>query len=71
MGGTSDTNAEKLGDRPQYSLNPLTPELYPSAQRCLTKFFTVDFPSLTVHFVMCVKNEQIHQLFIQFINCVS
>jgi hypothetical protein len=26
-------------------LNPLTPELNPSAQRCLTKFFTGDFVS--------------------------
>jgi hypothetical protein len=27
------------------SVNPLTPELNPSAQRCLTRFFTVDFAS--------------------------
>jgi hypothetical protein len=48
---------------------PLTPELNP-AQR-LTKFFTGDFASSTVHFVnICVKNQQIHQLFIQFINYV-
>jgi hypothetical protein len=26
-------------------INPLTPELNPSAQRCLTKFFTGDFAS--------------------------
>jgi hypothetical protein len=26
-------------------INPLTPELNPSAQRCLTKFFTGDFSS--------------------------
>jgi hypothetical protein len=25
--------------------NPLTPELNPSAQRCLTRFFTGDFVS--------------------------
>jgi hypothetical protein len=51
--------------------NPLTPELNPSAQRCLTRFFTGDFASWTVHFVnICVKNQQIHQLFIQFINYV-
>jgi hypothetical protein len=51
--------------------NPLTPELNPSAQRCLTRIFTGDFASWTVHFVnMCVKNQQIHQLFIQFINYV-
>jgi hypothetical protein len=52
-------------------LNPLTPELNPSAQRCLTGFFTGDFFSWTVYFVnICVKNQQIHQLFIQFINYV-
>jgi hypothetical protein len=51
--------------------NPLTPELNPSAQRCLTRFFTVDFASSTVHFVnICVKNQQMQQLFIQFINFV-
>jgi hypothetical protein len=26
-------------------INPLTPELNPSAQRCLTRFFTGDFAS--------------------------
>jgi hypothetical protein len=31
-------------------INPLTAELNPSAQRCLTKFFTGDFAS-SVHFV--------------------
>jgi hypothetical protein len=50
-------------------VNPLTPESNPSAQRCLARFFTGDFASLTVHFVnICVKNQQIHQLFIQFAN---
>jgi hypothetical protein len=40
-------------------INPLTPELNPSAQRCLTRFFTRDFASLTVHFVnICVKNNK-------------
>jgi hypothetical protein len=44
------------------------PELNPSAQRCLAKFFTGDFVSWTVHFVnICVKNQQMQQLFIQFI----
>jgi hypothetical protein len=53
------------------TLNPLTPESNPSAQRCLTRYFTGDFASWTVHFVnICVKNQQIHQLFIQFINYV-
>jgi hypothetical protein len=51
--------------------NPLAPELNPSAQRCLTRFFAGDFASWTVRFVnICVKNQQIHQLFIQFINYV-
>jgi hypothetical protein len=52
-------------------INPLTPELNPSAQLCLTRLFTGDFASWTVHFVnICVKNQQIHQLFIQFIKYV-
>jgi hypothetical protein len=51
--------------------NPLTPELNPSAQRCLTRSFTGDFASWTVHFVnICVENQQTQQLFIQFINYV-
>ena len=50
-------------------LNPLTPELNPSAQRCLTRFYTGDFDSWTVRFVnICVKTQQMQQLFIQFIN---
>jgi hypothetical protein len=49
-------------------INPLTPELNPSAQRCLTRFFNRDFGSWIVHFVnICVKNQQMQQLFIQFI----
>jgi hypothetical protein len=61
-------NQSRLGK--QYrNINPLTPELNPSVQRCLTRFFTGDFASRTVHFVnICVKNQQIQQLFIQFIN---
>jgi hypothetical protein len=52
-------------------INPLTPELNPSAQRCLTRFCTGEFASWTVHFVnMCLKNQQMQQLFIQFINYV-
>jgi hypothetical protein len=36
-----------------------------------TRFFTGDFASWTVHFVnICVKNQQIHQLFIRFIDYV-
>jgi hypothetical protein len=51
--------------------NSLKPELNPSAQSCLTRFFTGDFSSLTLHFVhICVKNQQIHQVFIRFINYV-
>jgi hypothetical protein len=54
-----------------WELNPLTPELNPSAQRCLTKFLTGDFASWTLHFVnICVKNQQMQQLLIQFINCI-
>jgi hypothetical protein len=30
---------------PRYAINHLTPELNPSAQRCLTRFFTRDFAS--------------------------
>jgi hypothetical protein len=40
-------------------LNPLTPKLNPSAQSCLTRFFTGDFASWTVRFVnilVCVKH---------------
>jgi hypothetical protein len=55
----------------QPALITLTPELNPSAQRCLARFFTGDFASRTVHFVnICVKIQQIHQLFIQLINYV-
>jgi hypothetical protein len=37
----------------------------------MDEVFTEGFASWTVHFVnICVKNQQIHQLFIQFINCV-
>jgi hypothetical protein len=51
--------------------NPSTPELNPFAHRCLTIFFTGDFGYWTVHFVnICVKNQQMQQLFIQFINYV-
>jgi hypothetical protein len=36
-----------------------------------TKFFTGDFASWTVHFVnICEENQQMQQLFIQFINYV-
>jgi hypothetical protein len=49
-------------------INPLTPQLNPSGQRCLTRFFTEYFASWTVYFVnIWVKNQQIHKLLIQFI----
>jgi hypothetical protein len=52
-------------------INLLTPELNPSAQRCLTRFFTGNVASWTVHFSnICVKNQQMQQLFIQFIDYV-
>jgi hypothetical protein len=51
--------------------NPLTPELNTSGQACLTRYFTGDFAYLTVHFVnICVKIQQMQQLFIKFINYV-
>jgi hypothetical protein len=54
-----------------YTTNPLTSELNPAMQLCLTRFFTGDFASQTMHFVnICVKNQQMQQLFIQFINYV-
>jgi hypothetical protein len=49
----------------------LTPELNPSVQRCLTRFFTGDFASWTLHFFnICVKSQQMQQLFIQIINYI-
>jgi hypothetical protein len=48
----------------------------PSKARILTSYiyerdFYWGFASLTMHFVkICVKNQQIHQLFIQFINYI-
>jgi hypothetical protein len=46
-------------------------DLNPSAQRWLMRFFIGDFASWTVHFInICVKNQQMQQLFIQFINYV-
>jgi hypothetical protein len=48
-------------------INPLTPELNPSVQRCLTRFFYWG----TMHLInICVKTQQMHQLFIQLINYV-
>jgi hypothetical protein len=62
--------SEMYGQRAEcLYVNPLMPELNPSAQRYLTKYFTVYFAYWTVHFVnLCVKNQQMQPLFIQFIN---
>jgi hypothetical protein len=50
------------------NINPSTPELNPSAQRCLKRFFTGDFAFLTVHFVnVCVKNQQTQNLLVQLL----
>jgi hypothetical protein len=52
-------------------INPLIQELNPSAQRCLTRFFTGNFAFRDFNFVnIRVKNQQMQQLFIQFINYV-
>jgi hypothetical protein len=66
-----ETHVASQEARYSSDINPLTPELNLSAQRCLTIFFTGDFASLTVRFVnICVKNQQMRQLFIQCINYV-
>jgi hypothetical protein len=51
----------------------MEPLVKPGISYCiyLDEIFTGDFASLTVHFInICLKNQQIHQLFIQFINYV-
>jgi hypothetical protein len=64
-------NPKVLVDILQNLFNPLMPELNPSAQRCMTRFFTGDFASGIVHFVtIYLKNQQLQQLFIQFINYI-
>jgi hypothetical protein len=46
-------------------------EMLNPVQHCLRRFFTGDFASWTVHFVnICMKNQQMQQLFFQFINYV-
>jgi hypothetical protein len=51
--------------------NPLKPEINPSAQRCLKRYFTSDFVSRTVHLInIRVKSQKMQQLFIQFINYI-
>jgi hypothetical protein len=52
-------------------INLLTPELNPSAQRCLTKFFTgVLFLEPCISLIYACKKQQMQQLSIQFINYV-
>jgi hypothetical protein len=43
--GIADIQGLLLQYYTSYDINPLTPELNPSAQRCMTRFFTVDFAS--------------------------
>jgi hypothetical protein len=46
MKGSKETNKEEGREdarRNEQRINPLTPELNPSAQRCLPRFFTGDF----------------------------
>jgi hypothetical protein len=54
-----------------YLVNPLTPKLNSPAQRCLTRFLVGILLLEPCNFVnIFVKNQQMHQLFIQFINYV-
>jgi hypothetical protein len=39
------TRGKKKQDNIKTDINPLTPELNPCAQRCLTRFITGDFSS--------------------------
>jgi hypothetical protein len=50
--------------------NPSTPKLNPSAQRCLKRFLLGILLLETCISLICVKNQQIHQLLIQVINYV-
>jgi hypothetical protein len=53
-----------------HNINPLT-EIKSLCSMLSDEIFTEDFASWTVHFVnICVKNQQMQQLFIQFINYV-
>jgi hypothetical protein len=53
-------------------INHLTSELNFSVQRCLTRFFTGDFVLEPCTFInICVKTQQMQQLFTQFINYIS
>jgi hypothetical protein len=59
---TINCTAYQVRGRPQSCpiyYNTLMLELNPSLQCCLTRFFSGDFASWTVHFVnICVKNQQ-------------
>jgi hypothetical protein len=62
--GSVPFNVLRCSLSPSSMFKPLTLELNPSAQSCLTRFFTGDFASLTAHFVnICAKNQQMQQLF--------
>jgi hypothetical protein len=41
----SRNNNNNNNNNEAHYINPLTPELNPSAQRCLTRYFTGDFAS--------------------------
>jgi hypothetical protein len=58
--------------RPEHVVNALTPELNPSTQRCLTKFLLgILLLEPCISLIYPLKNQQMQQLFIQFINHVS
>jgi hypothetical protein len=44
-GRSRQRRTERRLTQGELNINPLTPELNPSAQRCLTGLFTVDFSS--------------------------
>jgi hypothetical protein len=49
----------------------LTPELKPSAQRCLTKFLLgILLLEQCISLIYALKNQQMQHLFIQFVNYV-
>jgi hypothetical protein len=55
----------------QERFNPLTLELNPSPRNAAWRDFYWDFASWTMHFInICLKTQQMQQLFIQFINYV-
>jgi hypothetical protein len=48
------------------TLNPLTPELNPSAHRCLTRFFTGDFAYIFLLGILIFKELTARRLFKSF-----